>query len=115
MYHIYHCLSKIHYLSGGLNNNKFNLEIYNKIIRKFRYNEMESKLKKIMYLVISLLIALLLNNTLIFKQETQIDYSIPPQSAGYIESFIYVDGNWTETASTYDWCYGDGTHGVHPL
>ncbi|GAH45411.1 unnamed protein product, partial [marine sediment metagenome] len=70
---------------------------------------MESKLKKIIYLVISLLIALLLNNTLIFKQETQIDYSIPPQSAGYIESFIYVDGNWTETASTYDWCYGDGS------
>ena len=24
-------------------------------------------------------------------------------------SFIHIDGNWTETNSTYDWCSGSGT------
>ena len=34
---------------------------------------------------------------------------IPKQSAGYSESFIHVDGNWTDTANDNDWCYGQGT------
>ncbi|MHA1191714.1 MAG: hypothetical protein ACTSP9_05395, partial [Promethearchaeota archaeon] len=70
---------------------------------------MKSKLKKITYLFIGLLIAILLNNTFIFNNDAQTELSIPHQSAGYSESFIYIDGNWTETATTYDWCYGDGS------
>ena len=79
------------------------------LTNKFRYNEMKSKLKKITYLFISLLMALLLNNTLIFNNGAQTELSVPKQSDGYSESFIHVDGNWTETATTYDWCYGDGS------
>ena len=70
---------------------------------------MKSKLKKITCLFIGLLIALLLNNTFIFNNDAQTELSIPHQSAGYSESFIYIDGNWTETATTYDWCSGSGT------
>jgi len=71
---------------------------------------MKSKLKKITYLVLSLLIALLLNNTLFFNNGAQTELSIPKQSAGYSKSFIHVDGNWSATTS-YDWCYGDGSWG----
>ena len=69
---------------------------------------MKSKLKKITYLIIGLLIAFLPNNTLIFNNEAQTELSIPKQSAGYSESFIHVDGNWTQTTSK-GWCYGDGS------
>ncbi len=30
-------------------------------------------------------------------------------SAQYSESFIHIDGNWSTTVSTYDWCSGDGS------
>ncbi|MFX1498014.1 MAG: nitrous oxide reductase family maturation protein NosD [Promethearchaeota archaeon] len=32
-------------------------------------------------------------------------------SGSYIEPFIHVDNNWSETAVTYDWCSGDGSWG----
>ena len=71
---------------------------------------MKSKLKKIIIIsFIGLFLVLLLNNTLIFNKGAQTEFNIPKQSAVYTESFIYVDGNWIETASTYDWCYGDGS------
>ena len=70
---------------------------------------MKSKLKKIILLFIGLVIAFSLNNTLNNNKGAQNELSIPKQSAGYSESFIHVDGNWTQTASTYDWCYGDGS------
>jgi len=70
---------------------------------------MKSKLKKIIILFIGLALALSLNNTLIDNKQAQNELDIPKLSAGYSESFIHVDGNWTETATTYDWCYGDGS------
>ncbi|NVM34301.1 MAG: right-handed parallel beta-helix repeat-containing protein [Candidatus Lokiarchaeota archaeon] len=30
-------------------------------------------------------------------------------SGNYFESFIHVNGNWSETATIYDWCSGDGS------
>jgi len=37
------------------------------------------------------------------------------KSGAYSESFIHIDGsipdNWSDTASTYDWCSGDGSWG----
>ncbi|MCJ7647539.1 MAG: right-handed parallel beta-helix repeat-containing protein [Candidatus Lokiarchaeota archaeon] len=77
---------------------------------------MKSKQKNIAYLIISLLMALLLNNMLIFNNGVQTELSIPKQSAGYIESFILVDGtatgigahNWTWAESQL-WCSGDGS------
>ncbi len=69
---------------------------------------MESKLKKITYLILSLLIALLLNNTLIFNNGAQTELSIPKQSAGDIDP-IHIDGNWSDTRDAYYWCYGDGS------
>jgi len=70
---------------------------------------MKSKLKNISILLIGLFLALSLDNKLNFNKGVQTEFNIPNQSAGYTESFIHVDGNWTETASTYDWCYGDGS------
>lgn len=70
---------------------------------------MKSKLKKIIILFIGLVIALSLNNTLIDNKGAQNELDIPKQSAGYLESFIHVDGNWTDTANDNDWCYGQGT------
>lgn len=32
----------------------------------------------------------------------------PKKCGAYIESFIHIDNNWTETNSTYDWCNGKG-------
>jgi len=72
---------------------------------------MNSKLKKSIILFMGLFIALILNNTLFFNNGTQNELNIPKQSAGYSESFIHVDGNWTLTESAYDWCYGDGSWG----
>ncbi len=35
---------------------------------------------------------------------------IPPNSSGYWElTYIHIDNNWSESASTYDWCSGLGT------
>ena len=73
---------------------------------------MKSKLKKIIIIsFIGLFLVLLLNKTLIFNKGAQNELSIPKQSAGYIESFIHVDGsdpnNWTWTAGNYSWCYFD--------
>lgn len=77
---------------------------------------MKSKLKKIIILFIGLFLVLLLNNTLNFNKGVQTELSIPKQSAGYIESFILVDGtatgigahNWTWAESQL-WCSGDGS------
>ena len=34
------------------------------------------------------------------------------KSSGYWSTnFIHIDGNWSETATTYDWCSGDGLWG----
>ena len=33
----------------------------------------------------------------------------PRISGSYIESFIHIDGNWSDTATTYNWCNGDGS------
>jgi parallel beta-helix repeat protein len=75
---------------------------------------MESKLKKITYLAISLLMALLLNNTLIFNNGVQTELSVPKQSA--VHEPIFIDGaatgvgahNWT-WAKDQSWCSGSGT------
>ena len=75
---------------------------------------MESKLKKITYLAISLLMALLLNNTLIFNNGAQTELSVPKQSA--VHEPIFIDGaaigvgahNWT-WAESQSWCSGSGT------
>ena len=80
---------------------------------------MESKLKKITYLAISLLMALLLNNALIFNNEAQTELSIPKQSAGYSDPIIFVNGtatgiganNWT-WAKDQSWCSGGGLWGT---
>jgi len=77
---------------------------------------MKSTQKKMIILFIGLFMAFLLNNMLIFNMKIQTDYDIPKQSAGYIESFIYVDGtatgigahNWTWAESQL-WCSGDGS------
>ena len=65
--------------------------------------------KIIILLVIGLIFPLILNNNFNFSNENKINVVNPKESAGYSESFIHVDGNWTETASTYEWCYGDGS------
>ena len=77
---------------------------------------MKSNSKKLTILIIGLLIAFSLNNTLIDKKGTLTELNFPKQSAGYTESFIYVDGtatgvgahNWT-WAKSQPWCYGDGS------
>ncbi len=74
---------------------------------------MESKLKKITYLFISLLMALLLSNTLIFNNGAQTELSVPKQSA--VHEPIFIDGaatgvgahNWT-WAESQSWCSGSG-------
>jgi len=70
---------------------------------------MKSKLKKIIILFMGLLIAFSLNNTLIDNKGAQNEFDIPKISAGYSESFIHVDGNWTDTKNDNDWCIGSGT------
>ncbi len=75
---------------------------------------MDSKLKKITYLFISLLIALLINNTLIFNEVGNI---IEPNdcSPSTVHEPIFIDGlatgvgahNWT-WAETQSWCSGSG-------
>ena len=33
-----------------------------------------------------------------------------PKISGYWTiNFIHVDGNWSDTATAYDWCSGDGS------
>ena len=79
---------------------------------------MKSKLKKIIILFIGLVITFSLNNTLFDNKGVQNELEIPEQSAGYIESFIHVDGtatgigahNWT-WAESQPWCSGDGSWG----
>ncbi len=62
---------------------------------------MKSKLKKIAFLVIGLLIAVVPNNLFNFNSEVKTELSIPRQSASV--SFIHVDNNWTDTLAE-PWC-----------
>jgi len=88
---------------------------------------MESKLKKITYLAISLLMALLLNNTLIFNNGAQTNFSVEQTTfnnlkSSQVYSGIEIDalmaynttysGNWTWAVSQ-PWCYID--NGVYVI
>ena len=76
---------------------------------------MKSKLKKITYLVISLLMGLLLNNTLIFNNGAQTELNIPKRSAVDCDPITINAAatgvganNWTWAVSQ-SWCSGSGT------
>ena len=72
---------------------------------------MNSTQKKILSLFIGLLILFLPKYPVFFNNGTENELSIPKQSAGFLESFIHVDGNWSATVSTYAWCSGEGSWG----
>jgi len=72
---------------------------------------MKSTTKKIFVLILfGMGFMCLPNLKLNFSFGQKSNVKIPKQSAGYTESFIHVDGNWTATAAL-DWCYGDGSWG----
>ena len=64
-------------------------------------------------LILGLVFPLLLNFNLNITSGDNINSIKPKSSGGYIETFIHIDGsipnNWSDTASTYDWCSGDGS------
>ncbi len=75
---------------------------------------MKSKTNKITILIIlGISFVLLTNIKLNFSDGQKSDATTPKESAGFSESFIHIDGsipnNWSDTALTYDWCYGLGT------
>ncbi|MFW9898970.1 MAG: NosD domain-containing protein, partial [Candidatus Thorarchaeota archaeon] len=45
------------------------------------------------------------------SENIQVNIEISPKQSDYWSdvSFVHIDGNWTETNSTYDWCSGSGT------
>ncbi len=49
------------------------------------------------------------NYTIEIRDETNLK---SPKSSGYwTTNFIHIDGNWSDTATTYAWCSGDGSWG----
>ncbi|MFX1280300.1 MAG: nitrous oxide reductase family maturation protein NosD [Promethearchaeota archaeon] len=49
------------------------------------------------------------NGTIEIRDETNLKK--PIQSSYWHINFIHIDGNWSETETTYDWCSGDGSWG----
>lgn len=84
---------------------------------------MKSKSKlKIGIITLGIVFACLsINNYYIFNDQRENDETIKfrdesnlkrPKSSGYwTTNFIHIDGNWSETEATYDWCSGDGSWG----
>lgn len=73
---------------------------------------MKSNTKKIIILlVLGMGFVFLPNIKLNFDYGQKTNVINPKESAGYFESFIHVDGNWSDTRDTYDWCTGSGTWG----
>jgi len=75
---------------------------------------MKSNTKKIVILLVLGMGFVLLPNTMLDLGDNRKPNVINPKiSGGYSESFIHIDGNipgnWSDTASTYDWCSGDGS------
>jgi len=72
---------------------------------------MKSNSKKIVILIVlGIGFVFLPNIKLEFGDNQKFNVINPKESAGYLRSFIHVDGNWSATTS-YDWCYGDGSWG----
>ena len=70
---------------------------------------MKSNSKKIVILIVLTMgFVLFPNIKLDFGDGQKFNIIHPKPSAGYLESFIHVDGNWTATTSKA-WCSGDGS------
>jgi parallel beta-helix repeat protein len=71
---------------------------------------MKLKAKKMVsLLIIGLLLPIFINNNFNFRNEQKTNLNDLNDSKGYNEFYIHIDGNWSLTASTYDWCSGDGS------
>ena len=51
----------------------------------------------------------LIKSTNLFENNREIDTDIIKQAAYWELNYININNNWSETASTYDWCSGSGT------
>ena len=72
---------------------------------------MKSNKKNIIVLLVLVTgLVILPNIKLDFDPDQKSNVINPKPSAGYIKSYIHVDGNWSATTSN-GWCYGDGSWG----
>ena len=84
------------------------------IVIKFMKKNMKTKTKNLAYLlVMGLVFPLILTSNFNFSSRYKPNIDNPKASGIYSESFIHINGsisgNWSNTVSSYEWCYGNGS------